>query len=65
MVFKIRMGIPEMEAFWDDLSTLKQHEKLDKDEEKLFKNWVEALGCLRDVLLTRSVPLARPLSTRA
>jgi hypothetical protein len=46
MVFKIRMGQPEMEALWLDLSTRKLIGGLDKDEEKLFKKLVKALGFL-------------------
>ena len=40
------MGVPEMEALWNDLSTRKQMGDLDKDEEKFFKKWVKALGYL-------------------
>ncbi|MEY4484341.1 MAG: hypothetical protein RL693_1793, partial [Verrucomicrobiota bacterium] len=36
MAFNIRMGQPEMEALWLDLSTRKQQDRLDRDEEKLF-----------------------------
>jgi hypothetical protein len=46
MVFKIRMGLPEMEALWKDLSTRKPQGKLDRDEEKFFKKLVKALGYL-------------------
>jgi len=46
MAFRIRMGVPEMEALWNDLSTRKQMGDLDKDEEKFFKKWVKALGYL-------------------
>jgi hypothetical protein len=46
MAFRIRMGVPEMEAFWNDLSTRKQTGELDKTEEKFFKKWVKALGYL-------------------
>ena len=46
MAFKIRMGVPEMEAFWNDLATRKQAGKLDKDEAKFFKKWVKALSYL-------------------
>ena len=46
MVFKIRMGQPEMEALWLDLSTRKLSGRLDKDEEKLYKKLVKALGFL-------------------
>ena len=46
MAFKVRMGVPEMEAVWNDLSTRKQQGKLDRDEEKSFKKLVKALGFL-------------------
>lgn len=46
MAFSIRMGVPEMEALWNDLSTRKQNGKLHKDEEKLFKKLVKALRYL-------------------
>jgi len=46
MAFKIRMGVPEMEAFWNDLSTRKQAGEVDKAEEKFFKKWVKALAYL-------------------
>jgi hypothetical protein len=48
MPFKIRMGVPGMEALWNDLSTRKQKAKLDKNEEKFFKKWVKALGYLSE-----------------
>ena len=40
------MGLPEMAAFWNDLSTRKQRGQLDRDEEKFFKKFVKALGHL-------------------
>lgn len=46
MVFNIRMGQPEMEALWLDLSARKLNGGLDKDEEKFFKKLVKALGFL-------------------
>jgi hypothetical protein len=46
MPFNIRMGWPEMAAFWNDLSTRKQKGQLDRDEEKFFKKFVKALGYL-------------------
>ncbi len=46
MGFKIRMGVPEMEAFWKDVSTRNQVGELGKDEEKFFKKWIKALGYL-------------------
>lgn len=46
MVFNIRMGQPEMEAIWLDLSARKLNGGLDKDEEKFFKKLVKALGFL-------------------
>ena len=46
MAFRIRMGVPEMEALWNSLSTRKQGGKLGKGEEKFFKKLVKALGYL-------------------
>lgn len=46
MAFKIRMGLPEMEALWKDLSTRKLQAKLGGDEEKFFKKLVKALSYL-------------------
>jgi hypothetical protein len=43
MTFNIRMGLPEMHALWQDLSTRKLQGKLDKDEEVFFKKLVKAL----------------------
>jgi len=48
MAFLIRMGQPELESLWLDLSTRKQQGKLDKDEEKFFKKLVKALGYLQE-----------------
>jgi hypothetical protein len=48
MEFKIRMGQPEMEELWRDLSTRKREGKLGKEEERLFKKLVKTLcllGC--------------------
>ena len=41
MPFALRMGQPEMEALWQDLSTRKQAGRLGKDEEKFFKQLVK------------------------
>ena len=46
MAFKIRMGQPEMEALWLDLSTRYLGGNLTKDEQKLFKKLVKTLGYL-------------------
>jgi len=48
MAFKVRMGVPEMEAVWNDLSTRKQRGQLNKREEKFFKKLVKALGYLQE-----------------
>ena len=37
MPFRIRLGVPEMEAYWNDLTVRKLQSKLDKHEEKFFK----------------------------
>src|SRR5438067_760817 len=46
MAFNIRMGVPGMDALWNDLSKRKQDGKLDKNEKRFFKKWVKALGYL-------------------
>ena len=46
MAFKIRMGLPAMEALWKDLSSRKLQATLDKDEEKFFKKLIKTLGYL-------------------
>src|SRR5438105_8047416 len=48
MAFRVRMGVPEMEAVWNDLSTRKQQGKLGKTEERFFKKLVKALGYLQE-----------------
>ena len=46
MGFKIRMGQPEMEALWNDLSARKRLGELDREEEKFFKKLLKVLGFL-------------------
>jgi hypothetical protein len=46
MPFALRMGQPEMEALWQNLSTRKQAGRLGQDEEKFFKKLVKVLGYL-------------------
>ena len=48
MAFKIRMGLPEMEAVWTDLAARKRSGALNKDEEKFFKKLVKALAHLEE-----------------
>ena len=42
-MFKIRMGIPEMKEFWDDLLAKKKNNNLNVDEEELFKRLVKSI----------------------
>lgn len=46
MPFRIRMGLPEMEAMWVDLSSRKLKGSLNNKEERFFKRLVKALGYL-------------------
>jgi hypothetical protein len=46
MAFDIRMGQPEMDALWTDLSTRNLQGTLDKAEQRSFKKLVKALGFL-------------------
>ena len=39
MVFRIRMGLLEMAAYWNDISPRKLTGKLDKDEAQFLRNW--------------------------
>jgi hypothetical protein len=48
MPFRIRMGVPDMAALWDDLSTRRIQGKLDRNEDKFFKKLVKVLGFLGD-----------------
>jgi len=48
MIFHIRMGVPEMEAWWNDLSTRYRSKTLDANERKFFKKIVKALDLLRN-----------------
>ena len=45
-MFKIRMGIPGMRDFWNDLITRKKESKLNTDEEELFKKLSKSLKFL-------------------
>ncbi len=45
-MFKIRLGVPEMEAMWADLSGKARSGTLSKDEEKLYKKIGKAMALL-------------------
>lgn len=45
-MFRIRMGIPEMEHFWDDLLSRKKEGSLCKREQQLFSKFAKALRFL-------------------
>lgn len=46
MPFNIRMGVPEMEEFWNDLTSQKDKNFLDKNEEILLKKLAKTLNYL-------------------
>ena len=48
MAFNIRMGLPEMAMFWNNLAVRKQEGKLDKAEERFFKKLVKTLAYLAE-----------------
>ncbi len=48
MIFHIRMGIPEMEKLWNDLSSRYVSNDLDSSERKFFRKFVKALDLLRN-----------------
>ena len=47
-MFVIRMGVPEMEERWEDLSSRYEQNTLGKSDVKLFKKLVRALDHLRN-----------------
>lgn len=48
MAFNIRMGLPGMEAKWNDLVDRARRDQLDKEEQKFYRKLVKALGYLRE-----------------
>ena len=48
MSFNIRMGLPEMDALWVDLSTRSLAGKLDASEKPFFKKLVKTLRYLQE-----------------
>jgi len=45
-VFRIRLGIPEVQRLWDDLNDGANQRTLSKDEHKLFTKWGKAMALL-------------------
>lgn len=48
MAFKIRLGIPEVEALWKEMNQKHDCDELDATERKFFKKFVKALRLLSD-----------------
>lgn len=48
MAYEIRMGIPEMEALWNDLKTKHRNGAASKKEERLYLKWGNALKKLAE-----------------
>lgn len=48
MAYEIRMGIPEMEALWNDLKTKHRNGTASKKEERLYSKWGNALKKLAE-----------------
>jgi ABC-type phosphate transport system substrate-binding protein len=66
MEYKIRLGVPEMESLWQDMTQKADTGTLDGNEQKLFKKLAKALNLLRNnpkhnSLATHEIP---PLSRR-
>jgi len=47
-MFAIRLGVPEMEALWADLSGKFKKGMLGNDEKKLYKKMGKAMACSRE-----------------
>ncbi len=45
-VFRIRLGIPEVQRFWDELNDRTSRCTLSKDEQRLFTKWGKAMSLL-------------------
>ena len=45
-MFRIRMGVPDMELFWDDLLSRKKQGSLGKKEQQFFRKFAKALRFL-------------------
>jgi hypothetical protein len=48
MAFNIRMGVPGMEAKWNDLVDRARRDQLDKEEQKFYRKLVKALRHLSE-----------------
>ncbi|MGA2497953.1 MAG: hypothetical protein ABSH20_09440 [Tepidisphaeraceae bacterium] len=48
MAFRIRMGIPEMVAFWNDLVARQRQGKLTRSDARFFKKLVKTLAYLQE-----------------
>lgn len=46
MTFKIRMGIPEMLALWENLRKKKENGSISKPDLLIYKKWGKALSLL-------------------
>lgn len=46
MPFNIRMGVPEMESYWNDLTARRATSRLDADEQRFLKKLVKTLNYL-------------------
>ena len=47
-MFKTRLGIPDVQKFWDDLNERANQSILSKDEQGLFGKWGKAMALLED-----------------
>jgi hypothetical protein len=45
-MYKIRLGIPDMDALWSDLKAKAEVKTLTKEETQLYKKWGKAMGHL-------------------
>ncbi len=44
MSFRVRMGVPEIEARWKELEEKRLSGTLNKEESRFFKKWIKAVG---------------------
>lgn len=48
VAYTLRMGVPEMEAYWEDLIMRRRQEGLNAAEAQVFKKLVKTLGYLQE-----------------
>ena len=66
MAYEIRMGLPEMEALWNDLKTKHRKGTASKKEEQLYSKWGKSAPVINALLTVLTFcPLVSPIWLRS